>query len=156
MDERNRQKESCSHNNPKKIIKHGTQNGAQRYKCKVCDKIFYARKARFNYTRREKRFLSMLLNFLNEKGSTKINLKEALANIDIDNPEISKFQIIQREPSAPSAVFCFNPRLLICVEGEDIVMYRFEERNFEETLSRSIKIVDENKNRYKNSNRANY
>jgi len=148
MDEFNeKDKCFCKHDDKQLVKKYGyTKNGVQRYYCKKCGKTFLERKKKYGYSRLEKRFLSMLINFMQADRSGTITLGDALANIDIENPQISKFRFIQRIPEDSEAVFCYKPRILICEENNDIIIYRFEDREPNRN-SRSIKIIDQDVNR---------
>ncbi len=140
-------KSICRHDDKQLVKKYGyAKNGTQRYFCKKCGKTFLERKERYGYSRLEKRFLSMLINFLQADKSGTITLDNALMNIDNENPQISKFRFVQRIPEDSEAIFCYNPRILICEENNDIIIYRFETREPNRN-SRSIKIIDQDVNK---------
>lgn len=147
----------CAHDNPEKIIKYGFQNGEQKYKCKNCGKYFFKNK-REGYTLKEKKFFSMLINFIRDSSEQGIDLQEAISNINsnIDIKEISKFRLYQRtsmpkykrmQSNYSDTISCYNPRLLICEDNKNIIMYRFPERAQEDGNSRRILIIDSDDNK---------
>lgn len=155
-------------------IKHGRPNGMQKYKCQneSCDiKYFLEEKKRIRYSDREKKFLSMLLNFLRDKGYNGITIKEAVEKIDANFPEVSKFRLNhcikkfntpttkptkntrhflrdKSKKAVDESLTCYNPRLLICEDDKNIILYRFQERTSEDGESRKIVIIDSDE--YKN------
>ena len=118
----------CIHCELNNTIKYGRQkNGEQRYRCMFCKKCFVNKEKRTGYSRKQKKFLSMLLNFLEGGDYGKYTLQEAVDKIDADVPEISKFKLVQTEPEAKE-ISCYNPRLLICKEGAEIKIYMLQRR----------------------------
>jgi len=110
-------------------INHGKQNGVQKFKCKKCGRYFLEKIRRKHYSRTEKKYLSMLIKFL--KGSIdkkRIEIKDVLEDIDEVLPELEKVQLIQKQIGEEDKIYCYNPRLLICENEHDIILYRFAPR----------------------------
>ena len=130
---------SCHSSNTKK---NGKRNGIQRYYCKNCEKTFIDERISL----RHKKLLSMLWNFIKSDGSKNLTIKEAIKNIDTDIIDIDNFILKQRVSADPKTIFCYNPKLLICEDADEIVIYRIEKRDINEK-SRSFSIIDEDKYR---------
>ena len=88
----------------------------------------------------------MLWNFIKSDGSKNLTIKEAIKNIDTDVIDIDNFILRQRVSADPKTIFCYNPKLLICEDDDEIVIYRIEKRDINEK-SRSFSIIDEDKYR---------
>ncbi len=132
-----------------KIIKHGkSRDNIQRYKCKNkdCGKTFLEIKKRTKYTSKEKALLSLLKNLLEPSEDGNLTIKEAIKNIDENSIDIKKFNLVQRSVSDNNEIQCYGPKILICQEFDTITIYRFNRRLSRNATSRTINIVDDDKN----------
>lgn len=137
-----------------KVIKYGTsRDNVQRYKCKNedCKRTFLETKKRIKYTSKEKALLSLLKNFLEPSDDENITIKSAIKNINENSIDIRKFNLVQRSVSDNDEIQCYRPKILICEEFDTITIYRFNNRLSRNCSSRTISIVDDDKNsKYKN------
>lgn len=159
MKNEEKEKAICPKCGSTRTIKYGKQNKIQKFKCKEdgCGHYFLNRK-REGYTLKEKKFFSMLINFLRDSSETGIKIQEAISNINsnIDIKEISKFRLYQMKSifkrkrskyDNNGTLRCYNPRLLICEDHNSIVMYRFSNRTWEDGDHRKILIIDSDENK---------
>lgn len=132
-----------------KVIKFGkSRDKIQRYRCKNedCKRTFLEIKKRTKYTSKEKALLSLLTNFLEPSNDENITIKNAIKNIDESSIDIDKFNLIQRSISDNKDIQCYAPKILICQEFDTITIYRFNNRSSKNCSSRTISIVDDDKN----------
>lgn len=144
----NKENVKCPHCSSDSTIKYGKQNNIQRYRCKECNKCFQIEKRRIYYTNTEKKYLSMLINFLRNESNEEIKIKEAITNIDGVLPELEKVRFKQLTTQNGALIFCYNPKLLICENNYNITLYRFPQKNTNDTNTKryDIRIID--KTRY--------
>jgi len=121
----------CPECHEKQTVKYGKYKNTQKYRCKICKKIFREK----NYVikgKKEKELASVLLNLL------KINLE------DIKNCEVKRFKLssllpkekidekafknvtvrIKKAPNNHSRIECRNPKIVICLTGNCIEIIR--------------------------------
>lgn len=132
-----------------KVIKYGTnRDDIQRYRCKNkdCGKTFLETKKRTKYNSKEKALLALLKNFLEPCDDSNLTIKEAIKNIDENSVDIQKFNLVQRTVADNNEIQCYGPKILICQEFDTITIYRFNRRLSRNDTSRTINIVDDDKN----------
>lgn len=132
----------CKKCNSKKIIKYGLSNGKQRYKCKEegCQSTFFDESDKNIYTKSEKRFLSMLINFLELDTNKKLDLKEMLSKSKEYSPGVGKIKLKQEYTSSFKKnlfIKCYNPRLIICEDSEAITLIKLPVTELSDNCSSS-------------------
>lgn len=146
----------CIYCNSKKVIKHGFQSGKQRYRCKKCQKVFCETSVGTTYNRSEKRLLSMLLNMLENDFYGKADLQEVLNMSKKYRNGIGKIRFktkavkYDNNKEKDLTLTCYNPKLLICSDDQNITFYQIPSGNLSDNASindkskrqRQIKIID--------------
>lgn len=146
----------CIYCNSKKVIKHGFQSGKQRYRCKDCKKVFCETSTGLSYSRSEKRLLSMLLNMLENDFYGKADLQEVLNMSKKYRNGIGKIRFktkavkYDNNKEKDLTLTCYNPKLLICSDDQNITFYQIPSGNLSDNASindkskrqRQIKIID--------------
>ena len=146
----------CIYCNSKKVIKHGFQSGKQRYRCKECQKVFCETSVGTTYSRSEKRLLSMLLNMLENDFYGKADLQEVLNMTKKYRNGIGKIRFktkavkYDNNKEKDLTLTCYNPKLLICSDDQNITFYQIPSGNLSDNASindkskrqRQIKIID--------------
>ena len=137
----------CHYCSSTEIIKHGKKDGVQRYRCKECKKTFILEsdKKRHRYTSKEKAFLSMLLKFIEPINDTNRDFKSIINNLDETSPNINNITLEQKIVTGKE-LQCFQPKILICKDDNDIKIYRFNVRQTRFVKRREITLIDDNKN----------
>ena len=138
----------CPHCASTDIKKHGKNNGVQqRYYCKECKRTFILEsdKKRHWYTSKEKAFISMLLSFIEPVNDSNIDIHKIVNNLNESKTDINKISIEQKAINGKE-LQCFQPKILICKDDNDIKIYRFNVRHTRFVKHREITLIDDNKN----------
>lgn len=140
----------CESKNP---IKHSRINGKQRYKCTFCGRTFNEDSTIERYTKKDLRFLSMIVNFLDSEPQEGRTLKDYLNEAKEEwHPCVRKIKSQEHDYSKDDrtpSIQCYNPRVIICKndQGEiDIIKLptcSFEEDSSTQTIT--MKIFNSNK-----------
>lgn len=134
----------CPHCKATNIIKFGkSKDNNQRYRCKVCKKTFVETRKRTKYTSKEKAFLSMLKNFLSLDDEFAVSIREAIENISEKDTITNNFKLLQKSVNNSNEIHCYNPRLIICEDFNEILIYRLPKRPLRLKKPRTIKIIDD-------------
>ena len=126
-------------------IGYGTRNGKQRFKCKDCSRIFTKTSTNNRYTSREKRLLALFLNFLEKDFKSDEDFNEILKDLEVDNFKLKNIKVRTIQATSDE-VDCYNPKLLICKSGANLVLTKIPETPKEKNKwgieKREIKLVD--------------
>lgn len=134
----------CPHCKSTNTIKFGkTKENNQRYRCKECKKTFVTTRKRTKYTSKEKAFLSMFKNFLSLNDDFATSIREAVENISETDIIPNNFKFAQKSIKNSNEIHCYNPKLLICEDFNEITIYRFPQRPARQTKPRILKIIDD-------------
>lgn len=133
------EKSICPICKQKTAIKYGKQRGVQKYYCQNCRQ--YVLDKRPKYSNKTKKFLSMLANFLKFDFNEKIDIREAIAQIDEKVTDVNDFEIITNKIRSSEQLICKNPCFLMCLEDKKIVLYSFDRRTLRNTDNCSFTIV---------------
>lgn len=146
----------CSSCSSTEIIKHGKKDGVQRYRCKSCNKTFIleSEKKRHWYSSKEKAFLSMLSDFIDPINDKNRDFKSIISNLDEKKPNINNISL-EQEFVTGNKLQCFQPKILICKDGNNIKIYRFNVRQARIFYHREITLIDDNKNSKTYKSKAN-
>lgn len=133
-------------------IKYGKRNNIQRYKCKVCGKVFSENHKNFKYERNTRRILSLLLNMLENNFFNEKDLEKALQPNNKYYKLIKKIQFntnfIKFADEESFQITCYKPKLLICQDDKNITFIQIPEynnpnKNNETEYKREIRIIDD-------------
>ena len=120
----------CPHCNENEVIKYGKLAGShkQRYRCKRCGKYFSNNTEIFKYAKREKRIFWLLNYLISNNFYYKVSLLEALNapefKLAIKNckPNVTLCHIPSKN-KAPKKIECYNPKALICLQNNKLVIH---------------------------------
>ena len=145
----------CKYCPSSKVINYGKSGtGAPRYMCKSCGRTFILEsdKKKPKYTSKEKAFLSMLMSFFTfVQGENKnLDMHEIINSLDENKSDLYKPIIVEKEIEGEQFK-CYQPRILICKDNNEIKIYRFKCRQSRSCKSRKITLIDDDKysNKYK-------
>lgn len=145
---RQQERHVCPECGEKAAKKYGKQNGVQKYYCYRCKK--YVLDKIPHYSKKSKKFLSMLINFLNMENDNNINIIEAINNIDKNFVDSSNVSFVKEKVYKDSQINCSNPRLLISLERNKIIMHFFDKHYLNKTNHCEYLIVHDINNCVKN------
>ena len=122
----------------------------QRYKCKKCNLIF-SEERNIKMGRRGRKLISLLLQLLSCDFYNQLELEAAIKAASYDKSPLDinlirfSTQLKTNKPDNENLEFdCKNPKLLICVDKNDIIFYKIPKTDLEK---RTITIT-ENRNKY--------
>ena len=87
----------------------------------------------------------MLLDFIEPINDTNRDFRSIINNLDEKKPNINNISL-EQEFVTGNKLQCFQPKILICKDGNNIKIYRFNVRQVRFSDHREITLIDDNKN----------
>jgi transposase-like protein len=114
-----------------------TAKGKQRFYCKNCKKTF-TNLSRFKISKNAKLALGLLYNLLDSDFYNTESLQQALHNAILQKKEINLNDVYydgclkkHKEHGSHLSYKCYNPKLIVCVENNKLMLYKIHPANKE-------------------------